>query len=313
MESKGDCFMLKVGVIGLGNIAQKAYLPVYSKLQDQFEWHLMTRNGAKLAQIQKRYGFQYGTTNQDDLILAGVDAVFIHTPTPTHYQIIKKFLSHKIHVFVDKPISENLDEVKELYQLAEQNQVFLTAGFNRRFVPMMRQLPDRKLLHSIRATKTRENETQKTNFAIFDLMIHVIDLVQFLMGSKGVELLDGRIVENNGNLVSAEVQLGHGQLSGMAQVDMMANANTEVLQTTGQNGIMEVEDLNQLTIQKQGQKLVQKTPDWQENLETRGFKPLIELFLKAIVNGEENPVSPASSILSHELCVRLINETKVIK
>lgn len=313
MESKGDCFMLKVGVIGLGNIAQKAYLPVYSKLQDQFEWHLMTRNGAKLAQIQKRYGFQHGTTNQDDLISAGVDAVFIHTPTPTHYQIIKKFLSHKIHVFVDKPISEDLDEVKELYQLAEQNQVFLTAGFNRRFVPMVQQLADHKLLHSIRATKTRENETQETNFAIFDLMIHVIDLVQFLMGSKGVELLNGRIVEKNGNLVSAEVQLGHGQLSGMAQVDMMANANTEVLQTTGQNGIMEVEDLNQLTIQKRGQKLVQKTPDWQENLETRGFKPLIELFLKAIVNGEENPVSPASSILSHELCVRLINETKVIK
>ncbi|MCC3237805.1 gfo/Idh/MocA family oxidoreductase, partial [Pediococcus acidilactici] len=33
--------MIKVGVIGLGNIAQKAYLPVDSQLQDRFEWYLV--------------------------------------------------------------------------------------------------------------------------------------------------------------------------------------------------------------------------------------------------------------------------------
>ncbi|WP_268744057.1 hypothetical protein [Pediococcus pentosaceus] len=43
--------MIKVGVIGLGNIAQKAYLPVYSELQDRFEWHLSSRNAEKLAHI----------------------------------------------------------------------------------------------------------------------------------------------------------------------------------------------------------------------------------------------------------------------
>ena len=80
--------MIKVGVIGLGNIAQKAYLPVYSELQDRFEWHLSSRNAEKLAHIQKQFGFQYGSTNSDELITEGVEAVFVHTPTATHYDII---------------------------------------------------------------------------------------------------------------------------------------------------------------------------------------------------------------------------------
>ena len=88
--------MIKVGVIGLGNIAQKAYLPVYSELQDRFEWHLSSRNAEKLAHIQKQFGFQYGSTNSDELITEGVEAVFVHTPTATHYDIIKKFLENKI-------------------------------------------------------------------------------------------------------------------------------------------------------------------------------------------------------------------------
>ncbi|MDB1561678.1 hypothetical protein PGA94_02445 [Pediococcus pentosaceus] len=75
--------MIKVGVIGLGNIAQKAYLPVYSELQDRFEWHLSSRNAEKLAHIQKQFGFQYGSTNSDELITEGVEAVFVHTLLPT--------------------------------------------------------------------------------------------------------------------------------------------------------------------------------------------------------------------------------------
>lgn len=51
--------MEKIGVIGLGNIAQKAYLPVMATLQDQYEWHLTTRNKSKGKMLENKYGFKY--------------------------------------------------------------------------------------------------------------------------------------------------------------------------------------------------------------------------------------------------------------
>ncbi|WP_235700295.1 Gfo/Idh/MocA family protein [Companilactobacillus paralimentarius] len=120
--------MEKIGVIGLGNIAQKAYLPVMATLQDKYEWHLTTRNEAKGKMLEQKYGFKHFHQTLDQLIAEKPLAVFVHTPTKTHYQIIKQLLTAGINVYVDKPVSENLAEVEELYQLAEKKELLLTCG-----------------------------------------------------------------------------------------------------------------------------------------------------------------------------------------
>lgn len=310
---KGVFPMVKIGVIGLGNIAQKAYLPVDSQLQDRFEWYLVSRQADKLHHLQKRYGFQHATTRMDDLLDENVQAVFVHTATATHYTIVKKFLQRGIHVYVDKPISENLAEVEELYQIAADHHVLLTCGFNRRFAPLHQTLGQLGTPHLVRATKTRVAENQSTQFAIYDLMIHVIDLVQFLMGSKKVEYVDGRLREQDGRLVWAKVELTNGFTSGTAQIDLRAGANTEVAEMISNHGVARVENLQTLTSDHDGQRTIQSTPDWQKMLVTRGFAPLIEAFLQAVENDGPNPVSPASAIQAHTLCDRLIQSMKVIK
>ena len=50
--------MLTIGVIGLGTIAQKAYLPVYAQMQNQVHWLLNTRNEDKLEQLSAQYGLK---------------------------------------------------------------------------------------------------------------------------------------------------------------------------------------------------------------------------------------------------------------
>ncbi|UOF05484.1 NAD(P)-binding domain-containing protein [Lactiplantibacillus plantarum subsp. plantarum] len=60
--------MLKIGVIGLGNIAQKAYLPVMAAMQDQYEFHLTTRNPEKRAQLATMYGFQHTHATLEELM-----------------------------------------------------------------------------------------------------------------------------------------------------------------------------------------------------------------------------------------------------
>jgi len=69
--------MEKIGVIGLGNIAQKAYLPTMATLQDKFEWHLTTRNKAKGEMLEKKYGFKHFHQTLDELIAEKPLAVFV--------------------------------------------------------------------------------------------------------------------------------------------------------------------------------------------------------------------------------------------
>lgn len=110
---------MKIGIIGLGDIAQKAYLPVLSE-KEGIDLVLCTRNQEKLEKLAKKYRLTEYVQTVDELIKLKIDAVFISTPSAAHFEITKKLLEHGIHVYIDKPISMNLDETKQIVQLAEE-------------------------------------------------------------------------------------------------------------------------------------------------------------------------------------------------
>mgnify|MGYP004709589213 CR=1 FL=1 len=57
--------MLNIGVVGLGNIAQKAYLPVYAELQDQAQFYLVSRDLQKVTRIANKYHMVAAGTELD--------------------------------------------------------------------------------------------------------------------------------------------------------------------------------------------------------------------------------------------------------
>src|SRR5687768_1742520 len=95
--------MLKIGVIGLGSIAQKAYLPVLG--EKELEVHLFTRDQVKLRDIGGKYRFSNLHDSLDSMISADIQAAFVHTSTESHEEIVAKLLNSNVHVFVDKPIT----------------------------------------------------------------------------------------------------------------------------------------------------------------------------------------------------------------
>lgn len=111
--------MLKVAVVGLGGIAQKAYLPVFAEMEN-IEVHLYTRNAQKLKHLSEKYRFDHYHQSIHSMIESGVNAAFVHSSTASHPEVIRTFLSHNIPVYVDKPIADNLAEVEELTRLAEE-------------------------------------------------------------------------------------------------------------------------------------------------------------------------------------------------
>jgi predicted dehydrogenase len=46
------------------------------------------------------------------------DAVFVHTSTATHYQVVSELLNAGVHVCVDKPLAENVQDAERLIELA---------------------------------------------------------------------------------------------------------------------------------------------------------------------------------------------------
>ena len=72
---------MKIGVIGLGNIAQKAYLPTYSECRHLAEFVLATRNPETRQEIADQYGFTETVGTIEELIEAKIDACFVHVAT----------------------------------------------------------------------------------------------------------------------------------------------------------------------------------------------------------------------------------------
>lgn len=88
---QGD--LVKIGCIGLGDIAQKAYLPVLTAVPG-VELHLQTRTPATLHAVgdTHRVPADGRHTTLDSLLAAGLDAAFVHAPTAVHPQIVERLL-----------------------------------------------------------------------------------------------------------------------------------------------------------------------------------------------------------------------------
>lgn len=305
--------MLKIGVLGLGNIAQKAYLPVMAQMQDRVDWYLCTRQPAKLAQLQTQYHFPHATDSIDDLLTSHLDALFIHTPTPTHYALVRQALENGLHVFIDKPLSEKPFEVAALYQLAKQQNRLLMVGFNRRFAPMIQQLAALPAKHLIEVTKTRVDTLQPTPFAIYDLMVHPLDTALYLAGDIGLDYQVHTYCQQTDHheLLLARIQLETPHQLITVTLDMQSGTNQEIATVQTPTGRYTVNNLTELVHQQATGQQLETVADWVPTLTNRGFAPMIDAFISAIENQQPSPVSTASSRLSHELCQQLIEDAKL--
>ncbi len=73
-------------------------------------------------------------------LIGTVDAVSVVVPTPAHFEIAEAFLDSGIHVLVEKPITETVDQAAPLIEIASQRSALLQVGHLERFNPAVRAL-----------------------------------------------------------------------------------------------------------------------------------------------------------------------------
>lgn len=295
---------MKVGCIGLGDIAQKAYLPVLATVPGA-ELHLQTRTPATLARVAETYHVPAGRchTDLDSLLAAGLDAAFVHAPTSVHAEIVTRLLEAGVPTYVDKPLAYELHDSRRLVELAERHGVSLAVGFNRRLAPGYAQCQDhpREL---ILMQKNRIGLPEDPRTLVLDDFIHVVDTLRFLLPGP-VEHTDVRGRIRDGLLHHVVLQLSGDGFTAIGMMNRMNGSTEEILEVSGQETKRQVLNLADV-IDHKGQPSVRRRGDWVPVARQRGIEQTVHAFLDAVRAGKT--LSARDALATHELCERVVRE-----
>ena len=288
---------LRIGVVGLGDIATKAYLPILVARPD-LELTLMSRDPDRVARVSRRFGVARSTSRLDDLLDAGLDAAFVHASTGAHAELVSRLLGAGVPVLVDKPLAPSMAEATALVELAEARGLSLAVGFNRRHAPVytaLAELPRSVVL----VQKNRVGPPDEPRRVVFDDFIHVVDTLRFLL-PPGEERAGVRCVVRDGLLRTVTLELHSGGATGLGVMNRVSGSNEEVVEVLGDGHKHRVLDLATVERHQEGGVQVVRRGDWTPVPEQRGFAGLCDRFLAAVRDGAV--LSARDALRTHELC-----------
>lgn len=295
---------LRIGVIGLGDIAQKAYLPVLAT-QPGIEVHLHTRTRATMDRVGDAYRLPHRHDTLDAMLDAGLDAAFVHAPSDQHVEITERLLQAGVPAYVDKPLAPDLAGARHLVDLARQRGVSLMAGFNRRHAPGYSQCLDHPR-DLILMQKNRVGLADQPRTAVFDDFIHVVDTLRFL-APRTVEHVDIRGKVRSGLLHHVLLHLSGDGFSAIGTMNRMSGSTEEILEVGGEDTKRQVVNLAEVVDHK-GQPTVRRRGDWVPVARQRGIEQITLVFLDAVRAG--TLLDAGDALLTHELCERIVTEVR---
>lgn len=304
---------MRVAMIGLGDIAGKAYLPALAMRAD-VELCLVTRDRLKLAALAADWRPARFGTDLDEQIALGLDAAFIHAATMAHEEIATRLLQAGIPTYVDKPLAASYDGAERLVELAEQKGVSLMVGFNRRFAPAYAQMREQPR-DLIVMQKHRVNHPDVPRTAIFDDFIHVVDTLRFLLPGT---LRDTQITarHRDGKLHHVTLTLT-GDHDGAAStaigvMNRFAGSYEEILEVSGLSGDgrplrHRIHQMGETWISENGDDRRSLPNDWTPVATRRGIRQACDHFLFAVRAG--HLLFARDALATHRICEDIVGLT----
>jgi virulence factor len=297
---------MRIGIIGLGNICEKAYLP-YITSKENIELIFCTRNEKKLGLLKNKYKIKESASTVEELIKMNIEGAFVHTTTESHVEIIEKLLRNNINVYVDKPISYSYEESKRMVALAKEKGVTLMVGFNRRFAPMYSIIRDYEKPTIIKVEKNRLYSPKQAEVVVLDDFIHILDTARFLIGDK-VEIYNVKALKQENLVYNLVVTLGNEHTTGVIIMNRDSGGNEEVLEYISPGNKVIVKDLVNSTYLNNNKIEKVKFNDWDSTLYKRGFEPIVDEFIESIELGRDTKINIDDALETHRLCEQIISE-----
>ena len=215
---------LKIGVVGVGHLGQ-FHVQQLLKISNIDLIGLYDVDNQRAIKI----GREYSVTVFDDKLdlMKAADALCIVTPTRYHYDLAMQALDNGCDLFIEKPITETIDQAVCLLEKAESLNKIIQVGHIERFNPAFLYLKDKKMnpqfieIHRLAPFNPRGTDVP----VMLDLMIHDIDILLTLVQSpindirasgvkvvsKNIDIANTRISFKNGcvaNLTASRISQG---------------------------------------------------------------------------------------------------------
>ncbi|HAB28202.1 MAG TPA: oxidoreductase, partial [Xanthomarina gelatinilytica] len=203
--------MLKAGVLGAGHLGK-----IHLRLLNQSEKYDLVgfydSDEANAKKIEAEFGYKY--FNSIDNLIDAVDMVDIVTPTLSHYECAKKAIAKGKHIFIEKPITNTVEEAEHIRELLAQHNIRGQVGHVERFNPAYLAVKDQIVNPMfIETHRLAEFNPRGTDVpVVLDLMIHDIDIILSVVKSKvkNVYASGVSVISDTPDIANARLEFENG-------------------------------------------------------------------------------------------------------
>ena len=203
--------MLKVGVLGAGHLGK-----IHLRLLKQSEKYELVGFYDAFDENANKVAAEFGYKKFDSIaeLIAAVDVVDIVTPTLQHFECAKQVIEAGKHIFIEKPISNTVEEAEEIIALAKKYNVKGQVGHVERFNPAFTAVKDKiKNPMFIETHRLAEFNPRGTDVpVVLDLMIHDIDAILSVVKSKvkSINASSVAVISDSPDITNARIEFENG-------------------------------------------------------------------------------------------------------
>ncbi|MGS2725922.1 Gfo/Idh/MocA family protein [Psychroserpens sp. BH13MA-6] len=203
--------MLKAGVLGAGHLG-KIHLRLLNQSEkyDLIGFYDADETNAK--KVEEEFGYKY--FNSIEALIDAVDMVDIVTPTLSHYDCAKKAISKGKHIFIEKPITNTVEEAEHIRSLLAEHDIRGQVGhverFNPAFIAIKDQVKNPMFIETHRLAEFNPRGTDVP--VVLDLMIHDIDIILSVVPSKvkHISASGVSVISDTPDIANARIEFENG-------------------------------------------------------------------------------------------------------
>ena len=313
-----------LGVIGAGLFGKALLIPALSNVSSITLDTISTTKGVNADHIAKKYHFKRITTNYKEILESkDINSVVILTPHSTHAKMVIEALQSGKHIFVEKPLCINEEELKEIVDVYQSlsRKAFLMVGYNRRFSPhsqkvkeVIQNRKDPMMIHyrvnvGFVPVDHWVHSEEEGGSRIIGEICHFVDLMIYFTDSFPIKIFAEKVSGNNKTIVNDDnvsilIKFSDGSLGNIfysASGDKAFSRERVEIYSEGKTII--IEDFKESQFWLSGKKRNFKTFN-----QEMGYKEELKHFFN-VITGKEKPKINFHEIYSSTLGVFKINES----
>jgi predicted dehydrogenase len=190
---------VKVGVVGAGSHANNVHYPSICAIEQAELVAVCDLNSERLKMTADKYAIPNRYVDYREMLeKEELDAAYVIVPPHQLYDIAVDFLKDGINLFIEKPPGITRNQTESLAWYAEKHECKTMVGFNRRFIPLLREVKEilekRGPINQCVSTfyKNMMSEEPPYYSGAVDVLtsdvIHAIDTLRWMGGSEVEEV-----------------------------------------------------------------------------------------------------------------------------